>query len=104
MHIWHEQNSRHELNAVKLEKYMRKLIHPLFPDATDEDLHCVLLKVDSGSGRMNLEMLATLRLQTFYLVPGMPNTTSVTQETDQNYEPFKGGYQVNIRRLSHARQ
>jgi len=53
-------NERAGMNAVELEKYIRNSILPLFPDAADEDLQRVLLKVDSGPGRMNLEMLASL--------------------------------------------
>jgi hypothetical protein len=37
------------------------------------------------------------------LVPGVPNTTGKTQETDQNYGPFKSRYRMNIRALSQAR-
>lgn len=52
---------------------------------------------------MNVEMLAALRLQGFYLMPGVLNTTSKTQETDQNCGPFKGAYRANIRDLTQAR-
>jgi hypothetical protein len=41
---------------------------------------------------MNLTMLARLRLMGLYLVPGVLNTAQVTQETNQNYGPFKGAY------------
>ena len=92
------------MNVVELEKCIRNSTLPLFPDAADVDLQRVLLKVESGPGRMNLEMLASLRLQGFHLIPGAPNTTSMTQETDQNYGPFKSGCRINIRGLSHARQ
>lgn len=50
-----------------------------------------------------MEMLADRHLQGCYLIPGVPNTTSVTQETDQNYSDFKDGYRANIRKLSQAR-
>ena len=52
---------------------------------------------------MNVDLLAKLRLQGVYLVPGVPNTTGKTQETDQSYGPFKGHYRRNIRTLSQAR-
>ena len=51
---------------------------------------------------MNLEMLAALHLQGLYLVPGVPNTTSKTQETNQSYGPFKSGYRSKIWKLSQA--
>ena len=59
--------------------------------------------MDSGPGRTNLEMLAELRLKGLYLMPGVPNTTSVTQETDQNYGPFKTIYQENLQKLTQHR-
>jgi len=78
-------------------------ILPLCPDIADVRGKRVIMKVDSGPGRMNLEMLASLRLQGLCLVPGVPNATGKTQETDQNYGPFKGTFRANIRTLSQAR-
>jgi hypothetical protein len=48
-------------------------------------------------------MLAHLRLHGLYLVPGVPNTTHHTQETDQNYGIFKSSFRDNLRRLSQCR-
>jgi hypothetical protein len=96
-------NEKAGMNSIELQKYIDNAILPLFPDMEDVPGKRVLLKVDSGPGRTNLEMLATLRLQGCYLVPGVPNTTAVTQETDQNYGPFKLAYRKNIGRLSQAR-
>jgi hypothetical protein len=96
-------NEKAGMNAVELNKYIANSILPLFPDMEDVPGKRVLLKVDSGPGRSNIEMLADLRLQGCYLVPGVPNTTAVTQETDQNYGPFKGKYRANIRKLTQRR-
>jgi hypothetical protein len=96
-------NERAGMNAIELDKYISKAILPLYPDVEDKPKKGVIIKVDSGPGRMNLEMLARLRLQGVYVVPGVPNTTGKTQETDQNYGPFKSKYRSNIRTLSQAR-
>ena len=48
-------------------------------------------------------MLAYLRVLGIYCVPGVPNTTHVTQETDQNYGLFKTIFRSNIEILSQAR-
>ena len=96
-------NEKAAMNAVELDKYIANAILPLFPDIEDAPLKRVIVKADSGPGRMNVDMLARLRLQGLYMVPGVPNTTGVTQETDQNYGPFKSGYRSNIRQLSQAR-
>ena len=95
-------NEKAGMNAVELDKYIANAILPLFPDIEDAPLKRVIVKADSGPGRMNVDMLARLRLQGLYMVPGVPNTTGVTQETDQNYGPFKSGYRSNIRQLSQA--
>jgi hypothetical protein len=63
----------------------------------------VLLKVDSGPGRLNVDMLADRRLHGLYLVPGVPNTTHHTQETDQNYGIYKSSFRENLRLLSQCR-
>jgi len=52
---------------------------------------------------MDVGMLAALKLKGFYLTPGVPNTTSVTQETDQNYDPFRTHYRFNLKALAEAR-
>jgi hypothetical protein len=96
-------NEKAGMNDIELDKYVSNSILPLFPDLADCPGKRVILKVDSGPGRTNLEMLARLRLLGLYLVPGVPNTTSQTQETDQNYGPFKGCFRNNIRLLSQAR-
>ena len=97
-------NEKGGMNSYELDKYIRKAILPLYPDVADVPGKRVLLKVDSGPGRMNVEMLASLRLQGVYLAPGVPNSTHVTQETDQNYGLYKGAYRSNLRTLVEARQ
>ena len=64
--------------------------------ANDKPGHRVLLKGDSGPGRRNLNLLTKLRLLGFVLNPYVPNTTHVTQETDQNYRPFKTQFLSNL--------
>ena len=78
------------MDEVEFAKYVAIVLRKLYPDAAPEKGKWVILKCDGGPGRMNLDLLASLRLDGFHLFPGMPNTTAVTQETDQNYGPFKG--------------
>jgi hypothetical protein len=63
----------------------------------------VMLKVDSGPGRMNLNLLARLRRLGFILYPCVPNTTHVTQETDQLYGPFKTTFIESLDCICEAR-
>ncbi len=56
----------------------------------------MLLKVDSGPGKMNLNLLAKLQCLGFVLYPCVPNTTHVTQETDQMYGPFMTQFLNNL--------
>ena len=97
-------NAKGGINAVELQKYINTAIFPLYPDIADKPGKRVLLKVDSGPGRMNIQMLAELRLKGLYLMPGVPNTTQVTQETDQSYGQYKSIYRKNLRLLSQKRQ
>jgi len=92
------------MNAIELDKYTKKGTLPLCPDASDIPGKRVLLKLDSGPGRMSLDMLASLRLQGVHVIPGVPNTTHVTQETDQNYGLYKSIYRANLEQLSMVRQ
>ena len=66
----------------EFEKYVMKNIRKLYPDSSDVPGNRVLLKVDSGPGRMNERLLAKLRARGFYLYPSVPNTIAVSQETD----------------------
>jgi hypothetical protein len=59
----------------------------------------LLLKCDSGSGRLQIELLAMLRYLGVYLYPCVPNTTAVTQETDRTYGRFKSQYKRNLKML-----
>jgi hypothetical protein len=89
-------NPKAGMNSVELEKYIFKAIVPLYPDAQDVPGLRVIMKVDSGPGRTNQAMLARLRLLGIYLIPCVPNTTTVTQETDQSFGYFKYNYRTNL--------
>jgi len=96
-------NEKAGMNSVELDKYFCGDILPLYPGIEDRPLKRVTAKLDSGPGRMNVDMLAHLRIRGLHIVPGLPNSTGKTQETDQNYGPFKGGYRNNLHRLAGAR-
>ena len=68
----------------------------LFPDAAPVRGRWVVIKCDSGPGRLNPDLLAFLRFHGFILYPGVPNTTAVTQETDQSYGPFQSAVRTNL--------
>ena len=86
------QHEKGGMDEAELEKYFRNCILPLFPDALDLPGFHAMVKVDSGPGRLNINLLAELHLLGFYLYPSVPNTTAVTQETDRNYRPSKGWF------------
>lgn len=89
-------NEKGGMDEEEFAKYIMNAIVPLYPNAAPEKGKWVILKCDSGPGRMNLDLLADLRTSGFILFPGVPNTTAVTQETDQNYGPFKTQYCKNL--------
>ena len=63
----------------------------------------VIIKVDSGPGCTNIKMLAYICALGVYCVPGVLNTTHVSQETDQSYGLFKSIFRSNLEVLSQAR-
>ena len=89
-------NEKGGMDEEEFAKYICNAIMPLYPNASPEKGKWVLLKCDSGPGRLNLDLLAELRTSGFILFPGVPNTTAVSQETDQNYGPFKTQYCKNL--------
>ena len=44
-------------------------------------------------------MLARLNNLGFYFYPGLPNTTSISQETDQNHGMFKSAFRFNFGKI-----
>ena len=75
----------------------------LWPDAAPVKGKWVVIKVDSGPGRINTHLLAFLRFHGFILYPGVPNTTAVTQEMDQSYGPFQTAIQTNLQLIINER-
>jgi len=89
-------NEKGGMNDWEFRKYMNNTIYPLFPDMEDVPGKSVLLKVDSGPGRNCMDLLLEARFCGLYIFPELPNATSVQQETDRNYGPFKGAIRRNI--------
>jgi len=102
-HCTYGLNERAGMNTVELEKHTNANILPLHPDVEDVPLKRIILKVDSGPGRLNVPMLAALRLKGVHVVARVPNTTSTTQETDQSLGPFKTPCRGNLATLAAAR-
>ena len=86
-------NKKGGMDDDEFFKYILNSIVPLFTDTvSDEPGKRVLVKIDSGPGRRNVEMLVRLKNLEFYLYLGVPNTTSISQETDQNYGMFNSAF------------
>lgn len=96
-------NEKGGMNDEEFLKYFTTNLTKLYPDAADVPGKRVMLKVDSGPVRLNPELLVKARTYGFLIYPGVPNTTAVTQETDQNYGPFKTQFQKNLEELNNAR-
>jgi predicted transglutaminase-like cysteine proteinase len=96
-------NEKGGINAAELDKYINSAIVPLYLDIEDVPGKRVIIKVDSGPGRTNLQMLTEAKLKGLYIYPSVPNTTSVTQEADELYGPFKTVYRQNLQLLAEIR-
>jgi hypothetical protein len=92
-------NAKGGMDDNEFFEYLQKSIMPLYPESAQVNGKWVVLKCDSGPGQMNEELLAMLRFHGFLLFPGIPNTTAVSQETDQIYGPFQGQFRKIFRSL-----
>ena len=97
-------NEKGGMNYREFEKYLCELVRRLYPDATDIDGERVIVKVDSGPGRSNPDLIMRLRMRGVLLYGGVPNATSVQQETDQTYGPFKSIYYRNLAKYAADRE
>jgi len=96
-------NNRGGMDTEEFEKYVLNNILRLYPDAADISGHKVILKCDGGPGRFNETLLGTLRARGFYLYPCVPNTTAITQETDQSFGLFKSVFRKSLKKLTDDR-
>ena len=95
-------NSRGGMDDVEFE-YLSNSLIPLYPVAKDVKGKRVLFKLDSGPGRLGMNLLARLCLLGFVSYPGVPNTTTVSQETNRNYSPFKTAFRMILDRIFQER-
>jgi hypothetical protein len=95
-------NKKGGMNDEEFDNYIDNSIVPLYLDLEDTPGKRVLLKVDSGPGRNGRDLLNKARFQGVYLFPGLPNATSVQQETDTNYGPFKSVIHSNLKNIATA--
>ncbi len=86
----------------EFEKYIDNSIVPLYPNLEDMPGKRVLLKVDSGPGCNGRDLLMKCQFRGLYIYPSLPNATSVQQETDLNYGPFKSVVPKNLKEISSA--
>ena len=77
--ISYGMNEKGGMDKVEFDKCVMNSIVPLYPDSDDVPGKRIMIKVDSGPGRLNVRLVARLRLLGFYLYPGVPNTTAVSQ-------------------------
>ncbi len=95
-------NKKGGMNNEEFDKYIDNSIVPLYLDLEDTPGKQVLLKVDSGPGRNGRDLMNKARFRGVYLFPGLPNATSVQQETDTNYGPFKSVIRSNLKNIATA--
>jgi hypothetical protein len=94
-------NGKGAVSNKEFERYIDNSIVPLFPDLEDMPGKCILLKVDSGRGCNLRDLLNKCWFRGVYSYPGLPNSTSMQQETDINfYGPFKGVLWRNLAKIA----
>jgi hypothetical protein len=93
-------NEKGGMNTYEFEEYLKNSLVTLYPDAADVPGRRVLLKADSGPGRKNTELMAYLRVRGFYFIPGLPNSTHVTQEMELLFGQLKSVFCNNLEKLT----
>jgi hypothetical protein len=92
-------NTKGEMDYWKFELYITNSILPHYPNTLDRPGKRLILKCNSGPGRLQIDLLAKLRHLGVYLYPCVPNTTAVTHETDHTYGKFKTRFRTNLEQL-----
>ena len=64
-------NEKVRVNSVELQKCIDNVILLLFPDIAEVPGKRVILKLDRGPGRMNVEIFASSKVQGLCIVPGL---------------------------------
>ncbi len=91
------QNKKGGRDKKESKEYVMNSIVPLYPNAKDKQGKWVVLKVDSGLGYGNMNLLARLMLLGFVMYLGVPNTTHLMQDKmERNYGPFKQRFVTNL--------
>jgi hypothetical protein len=70
------------VNVEEFYKYIMNAILPLYPDARNIPGKVMLLKIDMGVGRDNMDLIVELENHGFRLLSSVPNATHVMQEMD----------------------
>ena len=96
-------NKKGSTNKEEFAKYVKKNLLRLYPHAEDKKGKRVIMKVDSGPGRSNEQLVADLRANGIYLYQTVPNATAVMQETDQSYGLFKSQVRKTRKKVTNDR-
>ncbi len=92
-------NTKGGMDDNEFKQYITNSILLLYPHTHDRPGSRLLLKCNSGPGRLQIKLLAKLRFLGVYLYPCVPNTIPVTQETNWTYGKFKSQYRHNLELL-----
>jgi hypothetical protein len=96
-------NLKGGVNKNIFRNWMITNVAPLWPDLANVTGKRVMLKADSGPGRMGTEFLAESAALGMYFFPGLPNATEIGQEMDQLFAAFKTCAYDNRNKLNRAR-
>ena len=93
-------NEKGGISDEEFERYVNTSLNILFPDLEDMPGKRILLKDDSGPGRNGRDLLNKCWFRGIFIYPGLPNASSMQQETDINYGPFKGVIRRNLAKIA----
>ena len=67
-------NAKGGMDNEQFKEYFRTNIAPLYPDAEDKVGKRVMVNIDNGPGRLEIDFLAEARTSGFIIYPSVPNT------------------------------
>jgi hypothetical protein len=96
-------NPKGGMNEEMFLKYVTELLMVLYPNSEDVSGKRVILKSDSGPGRLGIEYRFQAKAEGVYVYPGLPNGTEAGQECDQLFAYLKTLTGANQEKLYEAR-
>ncbi len=90
------KNSKGGVDDEECKKFILGSFIPPFLDVKNIHGNHIMIKIVNSPSRLQHLLLVNLWLFGVHKYQGVPNTTAVTQDANQNYAPFNFTFQSNL--------